>query len=119
MAQISSLTLYNISSVSVHTLHFASGYIDLGPFCVNMRTLSQLNAQDSAVQRSHYSPQPWQDQDQVYTVLCGSWHTFTIYSNFLLVAEGFLGNMVKLYDTSNLAVEPTQKPVLTLSGYFV
>jgi len=69
--------------------------------------------------RSCYSSEPWQEQGQVYTVLGGSWHTFTIYSNFLLTVEGFLCKTVKLYDTSYLAVEPTKKPILTLSRYFV
>lgn len=63
---------------------------------------------------SHYSSEPWQEQDQGCAVPWGSWHTFTIYSNFLLAAEWYLGNMVKLYDTSNLALEPTQKPIVTL-----
>lgn len=51
-------------------------------------------------------------------MLCGSWHTFTIYSNFFLAAVRFLGEVVELYDASNLAVELTKKPISTLSGYF-
>lgn len=51
-------------------------------------------------------------------MLCGSWHTFTIYSNFFLAVKGFLGKTVELYDRSNLAIDLSKKLILILSGYF-
>lgn len=120
LAQISSLILPNISSISIHLLHFASGCIDLGPFCVNMHILSQLNAH-------HSSDQPeslllWALAGTAAGLYSALWlwaHLYYLWSNLVLAIEGFLGDMVKLCDTSNLADEPTQKSILTPSKYFM